>query len=113
MGQHSDCIQLSHSQLFHAAQDKNHGLRRERKNRTIGSQLAQEEVKVESHQLEVLPTGEAAAHRAQQKAAEKAVEASKAAAMQQEQSDLTKAILQSKVHTSKQGAHLPHNALCT
>jgi len=70
-------------------------------------------VKVESHQLEVLPTGEAAAHRAQRKAAEKAVEASEAEAMQQEQSDLTKAILQSKVYTSKQGAHLPHNALCT
>ena len=41
-------------------------------------------VKVESHQLEVLPTGEAAAHRAQRKAAEKAVEASEAEAMQQE-----------------------------
>ena len=38
---------------------------------------------------------------------------SEAEAMQQEQSDLTKAILQSKVYTSKQGAHLPHNALCT
>ena len=40
MGQHSDCIQLSHSQLFHAAQDNNHSLK-QAANRRAGSTLAQ------------------------------------------------------------------------